>query len=45
MLPRFVCGFLQTAARGQPSAMGVFFAAIVNEIESVAQRIASSVNN
>jgi len=45
MLTRFVCGFLQTAAKGQPSAMGLFFAAVVNEIEASAQRLALSMMN
>jgi hypothetical protein len=44
-LTRFTCRFLQTAAKGQPSAMGLFFAGVVNQIEQSAQRVASSMMN
>ena len=44
-LTRFTCGVVEMAAKGEPSAMGLFFAGIVDEIEAAAQRVAASVEN
>ena len=44
-LVRFAGAVVKAGDKGQPSAMTFFFAAVILEIESWAQRMASAVNN
>jgi hypothetical protein len=44
-LVKVCCGIVETAAKGQPAAMGVFYGSIVNQIQAYSERMASAVNN